>query len=247
MTLLGTLFKKPIISSLETAVFAHNPELIIHCAAYTDVDGCARNPELAYKVNGFGTQNVALASRAAGSPLLHVSTNEVFSGNKPEGYEEWMSVDPINAYGRSKAAAEFHVRTIMDRYYIVRTAWLFAPGGHNFIHAILNKAKKEGKLQVVSDEIGNPTYSLDLADAIARLVDTGQYGVYHFTNSGSCSRWAFANQILELAGLDRVSNQPIPGSQYKRESTPPAYGALLNIAGSAIGIRLRAWQDAVAD
>lgn len=222
------------------------PELVIHSAAYTNVDGCAKDPALAYKVNGLGTQNVALACQAFGAEMVHISTNEVFSGDRPEGYQEWMPLNPANPYGSSKAAAEKHVLNILQRFYIVRTAWLFAPGGRNFIHAIINRAKSAGQLRVVSDEIGSPTYVIDLAAAIAQLIQTRQYGIYHFTNAGSCSRWAFANEILRLAGLTHVENTPILSDEYQRASTPPLFGVIHNIAGAAIGIEFRPWQEALA-
>lgn len=230
-----------------TAVSTIRPDLLIHCAAYTNVDGCARDPELAYRVNGLGTQNVALACQQFGAEMVHISTNEVFSGQAPGGYEEWMARNPVNVYGRSKAAAESHVQNILNRTYIVRTAWLYAPGGRNFIHAILNRARETGQVRVVTDEIGNPTYVHDLAAAIAQLIETHQYGVYHFVNSGACSRWQFANEILRLAGLTDVTNTPILSREYARPSTPPPFGALHNIAGAALGITLRPWQDALAD
>lgn len=223
------------------------PEVVIHCAAYTDVDDCARNPAFAYRINGLGAQNVALACRAHDIPILHISTNEVFAGDRPGGYEEWQPLNPINAYARSKAAAEFHVRHLSPRHYIVRTAWLYAPGGRNFIHTILRHARESGQLRVVTDEVGNPTYVDDLAEAISRLLPTKRYGTYHFINSGACSRWAFANEILRLAGLDSVHNRPILGSEFKRPSTPPRFGALRNVAGAALGIQLRPWQEALAD
>jgi dTDP-4-dehydrorhamnose reductase len=230
-----------------TAVSAARPEVVIHCAAYTDVDGCAKDPALAYKVNGLGTQNVALACQRFGAEMVHISTNEVFAGDNLTGYEEWMPLNPCNAYGRSKAAAEVHVSNILARFYIVRLAWLFAPGGRNFIHAILDRAGGEGRLRVVVDEVGNPTYVKDLADALAQLVQTHQHGIYHFTNSGSCSRWEFANEILRLAGMDQIENRPILGKEFRRASTPPPYGVLHNIAGAAIGIKLRPWREALAD
>lgn len=223
------------------------PELVIHCAAYTDVDGCVRNPELAHSVNAIGTQNIALACQRAGVPMVHISTNEVFSGDDPAGYEEWMPLSPRNAYGRSKAAAEVAVQTLLSRYYIVRTAWLYAPGGRNFIHPILRIAREQGVVRVVTDEVGNPTYVADLAEAICRLITTGQYGTYHFVNSGACSRWAFANEILRLAGMDRVSNTPILSTEYRRPSSPPPFSILHNRNGAAIGISLRPWQEALAD
>ncbi len=230
-----------------TAVSHYTPDLIIHTAAYTDVNGCALNPELAYKVNGLGTQNVALACQQFGATMLHISTNEVFAGNNPAGYEEWMPLSAVNPYGRSKAAAEFHVRSLLSRYYIVRFSWLFAPGGRNFIHAILDRARETGQLRVVTDEVANPTYVKDLAGAIAQLIETHQYGTYHLSNSGFCSRWEFANEILRLAGLDDVVNTPILSSEFVRPSTPPPYCALNNIAGKAIGIAVRPWQEALAD
>jgi dTDP-4-dehydrorhamnose reductase len=233
--------------SLFAAVRQAQPDLVIHCAAYTNVDGCARDPALAYRVNGLGTQNVALACQACGVDMVHISSNEVFAGDNPAGYEEWMPLNPGNPYGRSKAAAEVHVKNLLRRFYIVRTAWLYAPGGRNFIHAILDRARSTGQLRVVTDEVGNPTYVKDLALAIARLIETGQYGVYHFTNAGACSRWEFANEILRLAGLEGVSNTPILSREFQRASTPPAHGALHNIAGAAIGITLRPWQEALAE
>ena len=229
------------------AVDSSRPDLIIHCAAYTNVDGCARDPLLAHRVNALGTQNVALACQAANIPLVHISTNEVFSGDDPAGYEEWMPLSPRNPYGISKAAAETHVRSLLNRYYIVRTAWLYAPGGRNFVHAILRRARESGAVGVVTDEIGNPTYVADLAEAIAQLITTEQYGTYHFVNEGSCSRWAFANEILRLAKLTSVTNTPILSGAFNRSSSPPPFGALHNRNGAAIGIALRSWQEALAD
>ncbi|HZD09734.1 MAG TPA: dTDP-4-dehydrorhamnose reductase [Candidatus Binatia bacterium] len=233
--------------SIAGAVQEARAELVIHCAAYTDVDGCAHNPQLAYQVNGLGTQNVALACLNSGAKMVHVSTNEVFAGTNSQGYLEWMPVDPQNAYARSKAAAEFHVRQLLTEAYIVRTAWAYAAGGRNFVHAILKIAHEKDVIRVVTDEIGNPTYMRDVAAAIATLIETGQYGTYHFVNEGSCSRWAFANEILRLAGLSHVQNVPILSSEFRRASTPPPYGALRNVAGAALGIRLRSWQEALKE
>jgi dTDP-4-dehydrorhamnose reductase len=230
-----------------TAVSTHAPHLIIHCAAYTNVDGCAQDPALAYQVNGLGTQNMALACQEFGLEMVHVSTNEVFGGDNLNGYEEWMPLSPGNGYGRSKAAGETHVRNLLQRYYIVRPAWIYAVNGRNFVHAILNRARSTGQLRVVTDEVGNPTYAHDLAAAITQLIGTQQYSIYHLMNSGHCSRWQFANEILRLAGLDNVANTPILGKEFKRASTPPPYGVLHNLAGAAIGITLRPWQEALAE
>ena len=233
-------------SAVQDALAQTSAEIVINCAAYTDVDGCARQPELAYRANGLGPQNLAIACLAHGAELVQVSTNEVFFGDNPHGYHEWMPLNPRNPYGRSKAAGEFHVRTILPRHYIVRTAWLYSSGGRNFIHAILNRARTAGQLRVVSDEIGNPTSTADLAHAIAQLVATGQYGTYHLVNEGACSRWAFANEIVRLAGLD-VPNEPILSREFSRASSPPPFGALHNTAAAALGLRLRPWPEALAE
>ena len=225
----------------------HTPDLIINSAAYTNVDGCVTDPELAYRANGLGPQNLALLCQQYNIPLVQISTNEVFNGRDPAPYPEWAPICPPNRYGQSKAAGEFNIRSVWHKAYIVRTAWLYSPNGRNFIHAILRRARETGQLKVVTDEIGNPTYAYDLAVAISQLIRTDQYGTYHFVNSGACSRWAFANEICRLAGLDDVVNRPILSSEFNRPSTPPPYGQLANIAGKAIGIELRPWQDALAE
>jgi dTDP-4-dehydrorhamnose reductase len=139
------------------------------------------------------------------------------------------------------------VRAIIPAHYIIRTAWLFAPGGRNFIHAILRRARETGEVRVVTDEVGNPTYAIDLAEGIARLVQTGQYGTYHLTNAGACSRWRFAETILEAAGLaDVTRNVPILSREFQRPSSPPQFGVLHNINGAAIGVALRPWEEALA-
>ncbi len=170
---------------ITAAIREVEPDLVIHCAALTDVDGCARDPELAYRVNGMGTQNVAIACQEVGADMVHISTNEVFSGRfegEARPYREFDVPGPINPYGYSKLAAEGYVRNLLNRFYIVRSAWIYAPGGRNFIHAIQHAADKHGELRVVSDEVGNPTRVEDLAEAIGKLVGTGRYVGYHLGN-----------------------------------------------------------------
>lgn len=234
-------------AAVSTLIGDRRPDVVIHCAAYTNVDGCARDPELAYAVNALGTHHVALACQEIGAALVHMSTNEVFAGSRPDGYEEWMSPSPINPYGASKAASEAIVRGLVVKHTIVRTAWLFAPGGRNFLHAILRVARRDGAVRVVADEIGNPTFVSDLARAIAQLVEAGQTGIFHLVNEGSCSRWEFASEILRQAGMGELVNTPILQSDFDRLSTPPRFGALLNRSAAALGIRLRPWQEALAD
>ena len=223
------------------------PHFILHPAAYTNVDGCEENPELAYRVNVLGTWHVALAAQQVGAPMLYVSTNEVFPGDREQPYFEWDEPGPINAYARSKLGGERVVQALLDRFYIVRTAWVFAPGGNNFVSKIVKAAEKYVALRVVDDEFGSPTYAPDLAEAIVRLVKTDMYGFYHFTNSGVCSRYEYALEILKLAGMENVPVTPIPSSEWKRLSTPPKHSILANVAGASLGITLRPWQEALAD
>ncbi len=223
------------------------PDVVIHAAAMTDVDGCARDPLAAYRANALGTQNVALACQRMNAPMVYISTNEVFDGAQDSPYLELDPPRAINPYGASKLAGERFVQMLLNRFYIVRIAWLFAPGGNNFPKKIVEVARQNGKLAVVTDEIANPTYAPDLARALARLIETRHYGIYHLTNEGATSRYDFTAQILKLAGLGHIPLTPITLADYKRDSTPPRYGALANIiAAEMLGIKLRPWQEALA-
>jgi dTDP-4-dehydrorhamnose reductase len=221
------------------------PDIVIHAAALTDVDRCAREPELALKINGLGTHNVALACRRCGTALLAVSTNEVFDGRKGQPYYEHERTHAINAYAESKLAAEEYVRMHLTRFYVVRTAWLYSRGRNNFPSKIVRAAEKYGKLRVVCDEISSPTYAPDLAQAIDALIRTEQYGIYHLTNEGACSRLEFARRILELAGKGDVPLEPITSDQWPRASTPPLHCVLRNLAAAQLGITLRHWDEAL--
>ncbi|GAB4534796.1 MAG: dTDP-4-dehydrorhamnose reductase [Anaerolineae bacterium] len=223
------------------------PDVIIHCAAMTDVDGCARNPDLAYHVNAFGTQIVALACQRIGATMVHISTNEVFDGASSEPYREFDPPHPINPYGASKLAAEQIAARLVERLYIVRISWLFAPGRKNFVSKIISLADERGQLKVVDDEVANPTYAPDLADAIARLIQTEYYGNYHLVNEGYCSRYEFALEILKQSGRGGIPVSPITSDQFQRASSPPPFTPLRNSIGAALGITLRPWQEALAD
>ena len=230
------------------------PDVVIHAAAWTDVDGCARDPEKAYRVNALGTQNVALACAACDTAMVYVSTNEVFDGTATEPYREWDLPHPINPYARSKAAGEWFVRHLLTRFYIARTAWLYAHGGRNFPHRIIQLADdastgsaQGGALRVVTDEVGNPTYTPDLADAIASLIQTGACGIYHLTNADYCSRYDFACEILRISGREHIPIEPITLDDFQRASTPPRFAPLANTAAAALGITLRSWQKALEE
>ena len=235
------------LASIRPSLLAAKPDVVIHSAALTDVDGCARNPDLAYRVNALGTRNVAVACQSADCALLAISTNEVFDGSADQPYLEFDRANPINPYARSKHAGEVFVRDLLARFYIVRTAWLYGYGGSNFVTKIVKRAKDEGRLRVVSDEVGSPTFAPDLAGAVARLIHTEAYGTYHFVNDGACSRFEFAQAILDRAGLTGIPIAPAALAEFARPSTVPPYTPLRNFCGAHIGITLRAWQDALAE
>lgn len=229
------------------AVGQFEPDVVIHTAAMTDVDGCARDPDAAYRVNALGTQNVALACQSAGCPMVHISTNEVFDGRKTEPYLEFDVTNPINAYGRSKLAGETVVRDLLTRFYIVRTAWLYGREGNHFVRKIIRRADEQGHLRIVADEVGSPTYAQDLADGVRRLIQTGAFGVYHFVNDGVASRYELTRQIMQLCGRGHVPVEPITLAEFTRPSTPPPYTPLRNFCGAALGITFRPWQAALAE
>ncbi len=224
----------------------HYPELIIHCAAMTDVDGCAKNPDAAFGVNAFGAQNVAHACLRCNAEMVYISSNEVFDGRLERPYREDDEPKPLNPYASSKRAGEqMAANYLRERLYVVRTAWLYG-GGNMFPEKIIAAADKNGGLRVVTDEVSNPTYTLDLARAIAQLVQTREYGTYHFTNSGYCSRYDFAKEILRLSGREHIQIEPITLADYPRPSMVPKFTPLVNTRGPEIGITLRPWQEAIA-
>ena len=169
-----------------------NPDIVINSAAYTDVDGCETNEEIAYKVNGEGVKNLALACKVVDCPLLHISTDYVFNGENNKPWMEDDEVGPISIYGKSKLQGEEAIESILDKFFIIRTSWLYGINGGNFPKTMLELAKTHDTLTVVTDEIGTPTYTLDLAQAIAELIETEYYGIYHITNSDYCSWFDFA-------------------------------------------------------
>lgn len=228
-------------------VVGFQPDVVIHAAAMTNVDACERDPEAAFRVNVLGTHHIALACGQSGAAMVHISTNEVFDGTLGRPYYEWDTPAPRSVYARSKAAAEFYVWTLLNRFYIVRTAWLYARCGNNFVAKISAGADRLGALRVVTDEVSSPTYAPDLAQAIARLIPTGHYGIYHFTNSGFCSRYDWACEILKQTRRSHVPVEPITTDQWPRPAPPPLYAPLVNFAGAALGITLRSWQEGLQE
>ena len=223
------------------------PELVVHLAAYTDVDGCETNPETAERTNSLGTKNVALACAELDAAMLYVSTDYVFDGSKPAPYLEDDQPNPLSAYGRSKLHGEQHVRSILKRYFIVRTSWLYGPSGRNFVTTILKLARARKSLRAVDDQRGSPTYTRHLSQTIAALAQTRAYGVYHATGSGRCSRFELAKAILDLQRVEGVEVVPITSRESGRPARRPANSVLANRALPCAGVELLPhWKEGLA-
>lgn len=245
-----TLWQRPAVDitqpTIAQQVAALAPDVVINAAAWTNVDGAEAQPDAAYAANALGPKYLALGCRQCGATLVHVSSNEVFPGLPGQTYREYDQPGPKGVYARSKLAGEVATQQVLEQLYIVRTAWLFGPGGNNFPSKITAAADKHGKLRVVADEVGNPTYAPDVAAAIAHLLTTEQYGLYHLVNAGQASRFDFAQATLQANGRGHIPVTPITAAEWPRPVTPPPHAVLVNQAAAALGITLRPWQDAVA-
>ncbi|MEG2205363.1 MAG: dTDP-4-dehydrorhamnose reductase [Oscillospiraceae bacterium] len=231
----------------EVAVFArhHQPDAIISCAAYTNVDGCESNKDDAFKVNVIGARNLALAADEIGAKLLHVSTDYVFSGNAKEPVAEYEQPCPVSVYGKTKLLGEQYALAICNHTFVVRTAWLYGYAGKNFVKTVMRVAKEKGEITVVNDQFGNPTNATDLAHHILKLIVTKEYGIYHCTGEGVCSWYDFASEIVRLSGIDAVV-KPCTTAQYNAAAARPAYSALDNMMlRNDVGNEMRPWQEAL--
>ncbi len=213
------------------------PDMVINCAAYTNVDGCETEVLLAYRVNATGPKNLAIACNEGNIPLVHISTDYVFDGKKGTPYEEDDVTNPLSVYGKSKLAGEQNVKNHCSRHYIIRTQWLYGKNGPNFVKTMLKMFKEKKSLRVVNDQFGQPTYVKDLCRAIVDLIEQPDYGTYHVTNQGIISWFDFANDILELSGLVGVTIAPCTTEQFPRPATRPAYAPLENFHMQLIGKR----------
>lgn len=224
------------------------PEMVIHCAAMTNVDGCEREPDMAHKINAVGTWNLACACASHNIPIAYVSTDYVFDGEKGTPYTEFDRTNPLSVYGASKLAGEDAVRELCPKHYIVRTSWLFAPTGKNFALTMLKASETNTELRVVGDQFGSPTYAKDLAGFLVSLVGSPLYGVYHFTNSGYCSWSEFAAKIIETAGRTNVKVLPIKSEDWPTPTRRPRFSVLRHYRMELLGRdSARPWEDAVAE
>lgn len=234
------------VDQVSKALRASRPDWIILSAAYTDVDGCESNRELAAAVNTQGSINVANAARETGAKLVFISTDYVFNGKKTTPYEAEDARDPINVYGKTKADAEVGVLSALPEACIVRTSWLFGPWGKCFPDTILKLAATRGELNVVDDQRGSPTYTFDLAEAIIQLCRAGAHGIVHCTNSGVCSWYEFASEVVGRAGAKTVV-RPTTSDKFVRPAARPSYSVLSHESLNRYGVHMRSWKDTLPD
>jgi len=224
---------------------SYKPEVVIHCAAYTKVDQAESEPDEAYRVNADGTRNAALAAEQIGAKFVYISTDYVFDGKANAPYRENDRPAPQSVYGKSKLAGEQWVQSLSSRYFIVRTSWVYGKYGSNFVKTMLRLAEERDRLKVVSDQVGSPTYTLDLAQFLLELGQTDHYGIFHASNTGACSWYEFAKAIFEERGMT-VQVEPCTTAEFPRPAPRPAYSVLDHGAIRAHGLKpLRPWREAL--
>lgn len=225
-----------------------NADVVINAVAYTDVDGCETNRDKCFAVNAEGVQNIVLACRGGDIKIVHFSTDYVFAGDGSAPYCERDACQPLNVYGESKLAGERYLQGLSRNFLLIRTAWLYGPQGKNFVKTILEKAATVSVLRVVDDQIGSPTYTCDLAEAVKRLIEAGSTGTFHVTNGGTCSWYEFARVILEEAGLTDVKVLPVKSDGFPRPAKRPCFSVLDNGKFyQTTGIAMRPWRTALRD
>ena len=231
---------------VQQEVEALRPQVLINAAAYTDVDGCESKKETAFAVNAEGARNVALASAAVGGRMIHLSTDYVFDGSSRIPYREEDIPNPLSVYGSSKLQGERYIQDILENYLIVRTEWLYGRNGKNFVDTILKLAAQRKELRVVDDQRGSPTSSRDLSFALERLIGIEARGILHVTNSGSCTWFEFARQILQEKGQNHVQVIPISSEELGRPARRPA-SSLMDCRKYEMltGSRMRPWKEAL--
>ena len=220
------------------------PDAVIHCAAYTAVDAAEQNMELCRKVNAGGTRNIAEVCKSLDIKMMYISTDYVFNGQGTRPWEPDDKREPLNVYGQTKYEGELAVETL-EKFFLVRIAWVFGVNGKNFIKTMLNLGKTRDHLTVVADQIGSPTYTYDLARLLVDMIETDKYGRYHATNEGLCSWYEFACEIFKQAGMN-VTVSPVTSDQYPAKAKRPMNSRMDKSKLDEMGFeRLPSWQDAL--
>ena len=234
------------IENVNTFILEQNPDVVINCAAHTAVDLCETDIENAYKINAIGPRNLAIVCEKIGAKLVQVSTDYVFDGNGTRPYREDDITCPNSVYGTSKLMGENFVREFCSKYFIVRTAWLYGEG-NNFVRTMLKLSETNSELNVVNDQIGSPTSTVDLAKAIIDLIHTEHYGIYHGTCEGQCSWYDFAKKIFEIKNI-YIKVNPLTSDEFKRPAPRPKYSVLDNFMLKLVGLNsFRKWEDSLEE
>ncbi len=233
----------------ETAVLSfmklNKPDVVIHCAAYTAVDRAESDRENAWRVNVEGTKNIALACKSVNGKLVYISTDYVFDGKTSEPHMVEEDKTPINYYGLTKYEGECQVLDLLDKYFILRISWVFGINGKNFVKTMRDLGKKFEELTVVNDQVGSPTYTVDLADLLLEMIITEKYGVYHASNEGSCTWYEFAKKIFQISNM-KVDVKPVTSAAYKTDAERPKNSLMDKTSLSEAGFnRLPHWEDAL--
>lgn len=234
------------LNSVKEVVLSENPDVVINCAAHTAVDLCETDIENAYKINSLGPRNLAIACEKIGSKFVQVSTDYVFDGSGNRPYREDDMTCPNSIYGTSKLMGEQFTKEFCSKYFIVRTAWLYGDG-NNFVKTMLKLAETNNELNVVDDQVGSPTSTVDLARAIIELMNTEYYGTYHGTCEGKCSWYDFAKKIFELKNID-IKVNPVTSEEFKRPAPRPAYSVLDNFMFKLVELNsFRNWEESLKE
>jgi dTDP-4-dehydrorhamnose reductase len=215
------------IDALKKVFETYKPLYCINCAAYTAVDKAEDEPEMALKVNKTGVENLSRLCAEYGSTLIHISTDFVFEGNKPKPLTEEDIAKPISVYGQTKLDGEKVVEALLQKYFIVRTGWLYSEFGNNFVKTMLRLGAEKDELKIIADQVGTPTYAIDLASCILHIINSGNtaYGIYHFSNEGVTSWYDFAKAIFDISGI-QVKTIPVRTDEYITKATRPAYSVM---------------------
>lgn len=233
--------------NIRNYILNSNCEAIVHCAAYTQVDKAEDEKDLCIKINATATKHIAKCAKILDIPMIYISTDYVFDGTKDGKYTENDETNPINIYGESKLAGEKYVQEILDKYYIVRTSWVFNINGKNFIETMLRLSKANNQLSIVNDQIGSPTYTKDLSRLLVDMLETSKYGLYHATNEGYCSWYEFANTIFKLANIN-IDIKAINSNEYASRAKRPMNSKLSKDKLIEFGFKpLPHWEDALKD
>lgn len=231
----------------KTVITEAKPDAVIHCAAYTAVDAAEDNLEICRKINGEGTRNIAKICKELDIKMMYISTDYVFDGGGRRPWEPDDHREPLNVYGLTKYEGEISVEQNLQKYFIVRIAWVFGINGKNFIKTMLSLGKEYGCVSVVDDQIGSPTYTYDLARLLVDMIETEQYGRYHATNEGFCSWYEFACEIFKQAGMDGVKVTPVDSGRFASKAKRPHNSRMSKEKLTQKGFnRLPSWQDALS-